>query len=74
MAGEPRDRRNGFTENNQHQSSNQEATTALPAPLVNELSALLTRILVADIEAFPVGALAGRGRAHGTEEQEHDFQ
>jgi hypothetical protein len=77
MARKPCDgtrRNNGFAGESRHTSPNDETTTSLPAPLVHELSALLTRILVADIQAFPVGSLVRGGLAHGTKEQEHDSQ
>jgi hypothetical protein len=77
MARKPCDRTrrsNGFAGESRPPSPNDERTNNLPAPLAHELSALLTRILVADIQALPVGSLVRRRQAHGTEEREQDFQ
>lgn len=65
-------RNNGSTAESRESSLSPEVRTKLPAPLVQELSELLTQILVADIQALPVGVLAVAGRARMPEEQEHD--
>lgn len=66
MAKKPGDsvRNDGRTGDSRESSPNNETGTALPIPLVQELSVLLTQILVADIRALPIGALGRGGHAH----------